>query len=306
MNYMFQNGILNFSLASDQVVQLPVAQNLADFFTQFTLPDFTQLSNPEVYKIAVVLAIVASLETLLCVEATDKLDPDKRVTPTNRELKAQGLGNIVSGLIGGLPITQVIVRSSANISFGGKTKMSAILHGVFLLISALTIAGLLNMIPLASLAAILIMVGYKLAKPELFKQMYKLGWEQFVPFMATIIAILLTDLLMGITIGMLFGIFYTLKHSYRNSHHLKTSLNKAEGIQVYHMELAEEVSFFNKASVLKALDEIPENSKVIIDCTRSKSIAHDVVELIINFRTNAKTKNIEVETVNFIEPQLTS
>ena len=184
--------------------------------------------------------------------------------------------------------------------------MSAILHGVFLLISALTIAGLLNMIPLASLAAILIMVGYKLAKPELFKQMYRLGWEQFVPFMATIIAILLTDLLMGITIGMLFGIFYTLKHSYRNSHHLKTSLNKAEGIQVYHMELAEEVSFFNKASVLKALDEIPENSKVIIDCTRSKSIAHDVIELIVNFRTNAKTKNIQVETVNFIEPQLTS
>jgi SulP family sulfate permease len=303
---MFQNGMLNFTLASDQVVQLPVAQNLADFFTQFTMPDFTQLSNPEVYKIAVVLAIVASLETLLCVEATDKLDPDKRVTPTNRELKAQGIGNIVSGLIGGLPITQVIVRSSANISFGGKTKMSAILHGVFLLISALTIAGLLNMIPLASLAAILIMVGYKLAKPELFKQMYRLGWEQFIPFMATIIAILLTDLLMGITIGMLFGIFYTLKHSYRNSHHLKTSLNKADGIQVYHMELAEEVSFFNKASVLKALDEIPENSKVIIDCTRSKSIAHDVIELIINFRTNAKTKNIQVETVNFIEPQLTS
>ena len=192
--------------------------------------------------------------------------------------------------------------SSANISFGGKTKISAILHGVFLLISAITISGLLNMIPLASLAAILIMVGYKLAKPELFKQMYKLGWEQFVPFMATIIAILLTDLLMGITIGMMFGIFYTLKHSYRNSHHLKTSLNETDGKQVYHMELAEEVSFFNKASVLQALEEIPENSKVIIDCTKSKSIAHDVVELIVNYRTNAKTKNIQVETVNFIEP----
>jgi SulP family sulfate permease len=302
MNYLFQNGILNFSLAADQVVQLPVAQNLTQFFTQFTFPDFTQLSNPEIYKIAIVLAIVASLETLLCVEATDKLDPDKRITPTNRELKAQGLGNIISGLIGGLPVTQVIVRSSANISFGGKTKISAILHGIFLLISAITIAGLLNMIPLASLAAILIMVGYKLAKPELFKQMYTLGWEQFVPFMATIIAILLTDLLMGITIGMMFGIFYTLKHSYRNSHHLKTSINKTDGMQVYHMELAEEVSFFNKASVLQALDGIPENSKVIIDCTKSKSIAHDVIELIVNYRTHAKTKNIQVETVNFIEP----
>jgi len=302
MNILFQNGILNFSLAADQVVQLPVAENFSQFLTQFTLPDFSQLSNPEIYKVAVVMAIVASLETLLCVEATDKIDPYKRVTPTNRELKAQGLGNIISGLIGGLPITQVIVRSSANISFGGKTKMSAILHGVFLLISAITIAGLLNMIPLASLAAILIMVGYKLAKPQLFKQMYKLGWEQFMPFMATVIAILLTDLLKGITIGLLFGIFYTLRHSFRNSHHLQTKTSTDEGQKVYHLSLAEEVSFFNKASVLKVLDEIPENSKVIIDCTKSKSIAYDVIELIINYRTNAKTKNIKVETINFIEP----
>jgi len=301
LNYLFQNGILNFSLDVDQVVQLPVAQNLTQFFTQFTFPDFTQLSNPAIYKIAIVLAIVASLETLLCVEATDKLDPDKRITPTNRELKAQGLGNIISGLIGGLPLTQVIVRSSANISFGGKTKMSAILHGVFLLISAITVSSLLNMIPLSSLAAVLIMVGYKLAKPKLFKQMYKLGWEQFVPFMATIIAILLTDLLMGITIGMMFGIFYTLRHSFLNSHHLKISLDKTDGTQVFHMELAEEVSFFNKASVLQALDEIPENSKVIIDCTKSKSIAHDVIEIIVDYRTNAKNKNIQVETINFIE-----
>ena len=302
MNYLFQNGILNFTLASDQVVQLPVAENFSQFLTQFTFPDFTQLTNPEIYKVAIVMAIVASLETLLCVEATDKIDPFKRVTPTNRELKAQGLGNIVSGMIGGLPITQVIVRSSANISFGGKTKMSAILHGVFLLISAITIAGLLNMIPLASLAAILIMVGYKLAKPELFKQMYKLGWEQFIPFVATVVAILLTDLLKGITIGLLFGIFYTLRHSYRNSHHLQTATSTEEGQKVYHLELAEEVSFFNKASVLKVLDEIPADSKVIIDCTKSKSIAHDVIELIVNYRTNAKTKNIKVETINFIEP----
>ena len=302
MNYLFQNGVLNFILASDQVVQLPVAENFSQFLTQFTFPDFTQLTNSEIYKIAIVMAIVASLETLLCVEATDKIDPFKRVTPTNRELKAQGLGNIISGLIGGLPITQVIVRSSANISFGGKTKISAILHGVFLLISAITIAGLLNMIPLASLAAILIMVGYKLAKPELFKQMYKLGWEQFIPFVATVVAILLTDLLKGITIGLLFGIFYTLRHSYRNSHHLQINTSTEEGKKIYHLELAEEVSFFNKASVLKVLDEIPDDSKVIIDCTKSKSIAHDVIELIVNYRTNAQTKNIKVETINFIEP----
>jgi len=258
LNYFFQAGTLNFSLAEDQVVRLPVANNLTEFFSQFTIPDFSAITNFEVWKIAIVMAIVASLETLLCVEATDKLDPYKRVTPTNRELKAQGVGNIVSGLIGGLPLTQVIVRSSANISFGGKTKMSAILHGLFLLISAITIAGLLNMIPLASLAAILIMVGYKLAKPILFKDMYKLGWEQFIPFAATVAGILATDLLKGITIGLFFGIFYTLRHSYRNSHHMKESITAEDGHQVHQLVLAEEVSFFNKASVIKQLEEIPK------------------------------------------------
>jgi len=234
------------------------------------------------------------------VEATDKLDPDRRITPTNRELKAQGLGNIVSGLIGGLPVTQVIVRSTANISFGGKTKLSAILHGVFLLVSAITIAGVLNMIPLASLAAILLMVGYKLAKPSLFKEMYQLGWEQFIPFTATVVAILATDLLKGITVGILFGIFYTLRHSYRNSHHLKDTEKTENGQEVHHMELAQEVSFFNKASVMTVLDAIPANSKIIIDCSKSKSIAYDVIELIKDYEINAKTKNITVEKINFI------
>jgi MFS superfamily sulfate permease-like transporter len=302
MNYLFKTGTLDFSLAEDQVVRLPVANNLSEFFNQFTFPDFSAINNIEVWKIALVLAIVASLETLLSVEATDKMDPNKRITPTNRELKAQGLGNIFSGLIGGLPITQVVVRSSANITFGGKTKLSAILHGIFLLISAITIAHVLNMIPLASLAAVLLMVGYKLAKPELFIKMYKLGWEQFVPFVATVVAILLTDLLKGITIGMLFGIFYTLRHSFRNSHYMKETVTTEEGHEVHHLVLAEEVSFFNKASVIKELEQIPENSKVIIDCSNSKSIAFDVVELIRDFRSNAKTKNIAVETINFIEP----
>jgi MFS superfamily sulfate permease-like transporter len=302
MNYLFKAGTLDFSLDEDQVVRLPVAHNLSEFFSQFTFPDFSAITNFEVWKIAIVLAIVASLETLLCVEATDKMDPNKRITPTNRELKAQGLGNIVSGMIGGLPVTQVIVRSSANINFGGKSKLSAILHGFFLLISAITIAGLMNMIPLASLAAILLMVGYKLAKPGLFKQMYKLGWEQFIPFMATVVGILATDLLKGITIGILFGIFYTLRHSYRNSHYMKDTITTEEGHEVHHLVLAEEVSFFNKASVIKELEQIPLNSKVIIDCTKSKSIAYDVVELIRDYRSNAKLKNITVETINFIEP----
>jgi SulP family sulfate permease len=306
INYCYINGVLNFSLKDDQLVRLPVPNNVGEFFGQFTLPDFSALTNPLVYQVGFIIAIIGSLETLLSVEATDKLDPLKGITPTNRELKAQGLGNIVSGLLGGLPITQVIVRSSANITFGAKTKMSAILHGVFLLASVISIAGVLNMIPLASLAAVLIMVGFKLAKPSLFVQMYKLGWEQFIPFTATVIAILATDLLKGITIGILFGIFYTLRHSYRNSHHMKDVITTREGQEVHHIVLAEEVSFFNKASVIKALDAIPANSKVIIDCSNSKSIAFDVVELIQEFKTNAKTRNIVVETINFIEPEYAS
>jgi SulP family sulfate permease len=303
LNYLFQSGILNFSLAENQIVQLPVANNLGEFVGQFTTPDFSQLTNIEIYKVGLVMAIVASLETLLCVEATDKLDPVKRITPTNQELKAQGIGNVLSGLIGGLPITQVIVRSSANITFGAKSKLSAILHGIWLLLSAVTIAGMLNMIPLASLAAILIMVGYKLAKPSLFSHMYKLGWEQFAPFIATVVAILLTDLLTGIAIGLVVGIFYTLHHSYRNSHYLKESKTTEDGRQVHHIVLAEEVSFFNKASILQVLEAIPKNAKVVIDCSNCKSIAYDVVEFIRDYPLHAKLKNIEVETINFIQPK---
>jgi len=302
MNTLFQSGTLDFSLTADQLVRLPVANNLTSFLGQITPPDFSAITHFEVWKTAVVLALVASIETLLCVEATDKLDPFKRVTPTNRELKAQGLGNIVSGLCGGLPVTQVIIRSSANISFGGKTKLSTILHGVFLLISAATMAEFLNKIPLASLAAILIVVGYKLAKPALFKQMYKLGQEQFIPFSATVLGILTTDLLRGITIGIGFGIFYTLRHSYRNSYYMKDVITKENEHQVHHIVLAEEVSFFNKASIIQALDVIPANSTVIIDCTKSRSIAYDVVEFIRDYKSNAKLKNITVETIAFIEP----
>ncbi|MDI1291895.1 MAG: SulP family inorganic anion transporter [Methylobacter sp.] len=302
MNSFYQHGLLNFSLAAGQMVSIPVPENLTGFFGQFTFPDFSAITNFEVWKTAFVLAIVASLETLLCVEAVDKLDPYKRITPTNRELKAQGLGNIVSGLIGGLPVAQVIVRSTANITFGAKTKLSAILYGVFLLISAMTIAELLNRIPLASLAAILIMVGYKLAKPALFKQMYQLGGEQFVPFAATIAGILATDLLKGIAIGMAFGIFYTLRHSYRNAYYMEDVMTTEEGHEVHHLVLAEEVSFFNKASIIRALEAIPANSKVIIDCANSKSIAYDVVEFIQDYRSSATLKNISVETIEFVEP----
>lgn len=300
MNLAYQKGMLPFNLDPNQIVSLPVANNIGEFFSFFTYPDFSQWNNLAVIKTAIVLAIVASLETLLCVEATDKLDPLKRVTPTNQELKAQGIGNMLSGLVGGLPVTQVIVRSSANITFGAQTKLSAILHGIWLLLSAITIASYLNLIPLASLATILIMVGYKLAKPSLFKQMYGLGWEQFVPFIVTIVAIVLTDLLTGIGLGLLVGLFYTLHHSYRNTYSMKDT---NEDPNVHHFVLAEEVSFFNKASIIEALEKIPANSKVIIDCTNSKSIAYDVVEFIHDYQLHAKLKNIVVETINFKPPK---
>lgn len=303
MFLLFQQQVLPFTLEAHQVVSLPVATDFNGFMQLFTSPEASAFTNKEVWKIAIVMAIVASLETLLCVEAADKLDPYRRVTPTNRELKAQGLGNVISGLIGGLPITQVIVRSSANITFGAKTKMSAIAHGVWLLISAITIAEYLNWIPLASLATILIMVGYKLAKPTLFRDMYKLGWEQFVPFIVTIVAILLTDLLKGISAGLVVSIFFTLYQRYKNSHYFKDTLTTEDGREVHHIVLAEEVSFFNKASIIEALEQVPANAKVIVDCSHSKSIAYDVQEVIHNYQLHAKLKNIDVETINFHPPK---
>jgi MFS superfamily sulfate permease-like transporter len=300
INYCIQKGFLNLSLAPDHLVNIPVPEDMASFFRQFTFPDFLVITRFEVWKIAFLMTLIASLETLLSVEAADKLDPYKRVTPPNRELKAQGLGNIVSGLCGGLPITQVIVRSSVNISFGGKTKLSTILHGVFILISALTLAEFLNRIPLASLAAILITVGYKLARPSLFKQMYEQGSEQFVPFVATVIGLLTTDLLTGIAIGMGFGIIFTLRNSYLNGYSMKDTVASEDGRETHHLVLAEVVSFFNKANILQALDSIPANSKVIIDGSNSKLIAHDVAEIIKNYESSAKTKNISVEKINFV------
>ncbi len=301
MSTLYKMGILDLSLLPTQIVSIPVAENFSQFLNQFSTPNFSAISNPEVWKIAFVIAIVASLETLLCVEATDKIDPGKNVTPQNRELKAQGLGNIISGLIGGLPITQVIVRSSANIAFGGKTKVSGIIHGFCLLISVLTISNVLNMIPLASLAAILLVIGYKLAKPSLFREMYKLGWDQFIPFCATVVGILLTDLLTGLSIGLAFGITFTLVESYKNSHETIDLKTVEDGQETHRIVLAEEVSFLNKASILKTLKGIPNNSKVIIDDSKNKFLTYDVVEMISDFEISAENKNIKVIKLNKIK-----
>lgn len=301
--FTFLFSLYGFELPKEQLVSLPQITTFEELKNEFAFADFSGFASLDVLKIALVMAIVASLETLLSVEATDKLDPQKGITPTNRELKAQGIGNIISGLIGGLPITQVIVRSSANITFGAKTKLSAILHGFFLLISVMTIVPLLNMIPLASLAAILLVVGYKLAKPSMFAWMYHRGVEQFLPFVVTIAVMLVSDLLTGVMLGLGVSILFTLHHSYRNSYHLKDSVTDENGVATHHIVLAEEVSFFNKASVLKVLSSIPENSKVVLDFSNSKAIAYDVVELIKDYIVQAKHKNIQVKTLHFQAPQ---
>lgn len=293
LNLIFQN-MIGLALNPDQVVSIPVSESLGGFINQFTLPDFNAISNPAVWITGMTIAVVASLETLLCLEATDKLDPFKRVTPANRELKAQGVANIVAGLIGGLPITQVIVRSSTNIQSGGRTKVSAIFHGIILLVSAMAIPALLNLIPLASLAAILFLVGYKLAKPSLFKQMYSLGKTHFVPFMVTILGIVFTDLLTGIGMGLAVAIFYVLYNNYKKPFLFEDKHFKDGKI---HLVLAEDVTFLNKASIQRTLSQIPDGSKVVIDASKTINIDFDVIEIIDEFEVNAKYRNIDLTII---------
>ncbi len=268
-------------------------KSAAEVINQLYFPDFSQLTNIKVYQSAAILALIASIETLLCVEATDKLDPQKRITPTDRELKAQGLGNIICGLIGGLPVTQVIVRSSANITFGGKTKLSAILHGFLILLCVLLIPFILNMIPLASLSAILFVVGYKLAHPKIFASMCKLNWEQSVPFFATIIGIIAEDLLIGIAIGMAIAIFIILRHNYKNSHETFHYMDQDD--KRVHITLAEDVSYLNKGSIIREFRKMPKNVTVTIDFSKTKHIDYDVIEAIEDFAKNSGNKNIKVE-----------
>ncbi len=297
LNIVFSN-MPSLALKAKQLVNIPVPETIADFPSQFTLPDFSQIFNPQVYVTAIIMAVVASLETLLCLEATDKLDPYKRVSPANLELKAQGVGNVVSGLIGGLPVTQVIVRSSTNIQSGGRSKLSAILHGVILLVCAASIPFVLNLIPLASLAAILFMVGYKLAKPSLFKQMFKLGWPQFIPFVVTILGIVFTDLLFGIVLGLVVAIFYILLNNFKKPYLFnKEGQNEDKTLRI---SLAEHVTFINKAAIQQTLNKVPRNTSLVIDASRSITIDHDVVEIIEDFKQNAEYKNIDLK---IIEPK---
>lgn len=293
LNQLFILIAPELHLQNNHLVSIGDEGGFSAFYSQLTFPDFSVLKNPDIYMIAITIAVVASIETLLCIEAIDKLDPEKNVTSTNRELKAQGVGNMVSGLLGGLPLTSVIVRSSANLDSGAKTKLSAIFHGVLLFISVVFLSNFINLIPLASLAAILILVGYKLAKIDIFKNMYALGLDQFLPFVVTIIAILFTDLLRGIGIGMVVSIFYILKNNYQFPFHYER-YDGEKGNKVL-IRLSEDVTFLNKGNLLLLLRKVPDGSDVIIDGSKTKNIDHDVKEVIQHFMASAEHRNIKVE-----------
>jgi MFS superfamily sulfate permease-like transporter len=295
--YFFFTSGSSLSLSAEHLVSVPVPESFSDFKSQLAFPNFAVITRADVLITGFTIALVASLETLLCVEATDKIDPHKRVTPTNRELLAQGTGNIVSGLIGGLPVTQVIVRSSANIQSGGQTKASAIIHGFLLLISVVTIPHILNYIPLSVLAAILFIVGYKLAKPSTFKAMYNGGWMQFVPFIVTVTGIVFTDLLKGIALGLAVGIFIVLYRSFKNSHFLHKEGEDIDDGKIK-MTLAEEVTFFNKGAILKELDNLPENSSLELDVTKTKFLDNDIIEILEDFAIKAKERNINIKLIS--------
>jgi MFS superfamily sulfate permease-like transporter len=295
--YVATKNSATWSVSSDLLVSVPVPEDAASFFGQFSFPNFGEIANPQIWITAFTIALVASLETLLCVEATDKIDPLKRVTPTNRELLAQGTGNILSGLIGGLPVTQVIVRSSANIQSGGKTKMAAIIHGLLLLVSVILIPTLLNKIPLSVLAAILFIVGYKLAKPALFKEMYLLGWKQFTPFVVTVLGIIFTDLLIGIALGLSVGIVVILIKSFQNSHFLHIE-DHSDGVHKIKMTLAEEVTFFNKGAILKELDSLPNESILDLDVRKTRYLDNDIIEILEDFSEKAKNRNIKINLIS--------
>jgi len=286
-----------FEISAKHFVEIPVVNSMQEFFGLFVFPDFTAILNKEVWVIAFTIAIVASLETLLSIEAIDKLDPYKRVSPTNRELVAQGIGNMSSGMLGGLPMTSVIVRSSANANSGGKTKLSAIFHGIWLLLALLIIPSIINMIPLACLAAILLITGYKLAKVPLFVHMYQRGLDQFIPFVVTIVAVVFTDLLTGVAIGMVVAIFYILRNNMRNP--FEYDIEETNGNKKINVYLSEEVSFLNKAAIQQSLYNLPKDAKhIIIDGRKSRFIDKDVVQVIHDFEANALGKNYRVELID--------
>lgn len=299
--FITKNIFPDLALEESHLVNVPVASSVQGFFNQFTFPDFSYIARFDLWLTAVTVAIVASLETLLSVEATDKLDPHRRSTNPNRELVAQGTGNIISGLIGGLPITQVILRSSTNIQSGGQTKLSAILHGCLLLVCVAAIPSFLNLVPLAVLAAILFTIGFKLAAPSTFIDMYKLGWSQFAPFVATVLGVVFTDILQGIGIGIAVAVVFLLRNSFKNSHFLH--LESKNGNKHVKITLAEEVYFLNKGAIASELNKLTPGTTITIDASRNVNIDYDVQEVLRDFRKTAKSKDIQVNIILKARPE---
>ncbi len=289
LNLIFAALANGFAISPNHLVAVPVSSSFDELVSNLRKPDFSQILNPKVYTTGLALALVASIETLLSVEATDNLDPEKRVTSTNKELKAQGAGNIVSGLLGGLPITQVIIRSSANIDSGAKTRFAAFAHGVLLLVCVAAIPTLLNQIPLASLAAILLVIGYRLARVSLFKQMWREGLWQFLPFITTVVGLVLTDLLTGIMLGMAVAFFEILIYNYQINFYREEHEDGSMTIR-----LTEHMTFLNKAALKRILREVPKECRLTIDMTKTRILDHDVHEVIRDFATHAVADGIEL------------
>jgi MFS superfamily sulfate permease-like transporter len=293
--WLFARFYPQLSLLPEQFVKVP-----GNIFSEIDLPDPAKVfSNSSIWKNAIVICLVASLETLLSVEAVDKLDPYNRITPQNRELVAQGAGNLCSGLLAGIPITAVIVRSSANAEAGARTKLSSLIHGILLLVLVYFAAEYLNLIPYCVLAVILIRTGYNLAKPAMIRSVYKLGREQFLPFIVTLIAILFSDLLIGVAIGVAYSGYYIFKNTYRAGFSLNKEL--VDGRAGYHLQLAMNVSFINKKKLKDELEKIPEKAMVNVDGSKSIYIDHDVLEVINEFRAKARHKEIELKLTNIPE-----
>lgn len=289
-----------FSLKNEHLVKLPVPNTLQEFKSIFITPNFAVISNSKVWIVGITIAVVASIETLLCIEAADRMDVQKRYTDTNVELKAQGIGNIISSLLGGLPMTSVIVRTSANNNAGAKSKMSTIIHGLLLSVSVLAIPTLLNKIPLATLAAILMLIGYKLANPKIIRYFWNKGKYQFIPFIVTFMGVIFTDLLKGVALGIIISVIFVLKGNLKRAYNFRKE--EYHNGDIIHIDLAQEVSFLNKAAIKITLNQIPENSKVIINASDTVYIAHDVLDLINEFKKiKAKDLNIKVKLIGFKE-----
>ncbi|MGB3228434.1 MAG: SulP family inorganic anion transporter [Saprospiraceae bacterium] len=285
---IFINILPAFALNSSQLVNIP-----GNIFKEIVFPDLTQFFiNEKIWKDGMIIGLLATLETLLCVEAVDKLDKHNRITPVNRELIAQGIGNITCGLLGAIPMTAVVVRGSANADAGGRTKLSAFTHGLFLLLAVILIPFILCMIPFASLAAILLITGYNLTKPKLFFNMWSLGWKQFIPFILTILIILLTDLLIGVSIGLLISIYFIVQNNFKAEY--KITKTKQHETEVNYIKLNSNVTFLNKVNLRKTLDQIPAYSLLTIDGSESNFIDYDILEIISEYEIKAHDRHIEV------------